>query len=181
MNFHLFVHVSCSLATRIEGEMTGLSFLSGKSFIPLLVSKSNLTFSQIISSNDNSLEIESKYHPTPTPIPLPTPSKKPNRPGQRERRRKRSMAEKVEQLVSNGDLTEQEFDVKSVAVKKDKNGHFICFFTEWEGTEEQAFSFYNNPKTLIEKCPEFEGMTEDEVKVKLRQFAGERDKITYEE
>ena len=65
MNFHLFVHLSCSLATRIEGEMTGLSFLSGKSFIPLLVSKSNLTFSQIISSNDNSLEIESKYHPTP--------------------------------------------------------------------------------------------------------------------
>ena len=90
------------------------------------------------------------------------------------------MSKKTDDMIIDGELTEQEFGVCSIKILRDDEGKFIGFETTWDETIETPFSFYNNPETLIEKCDEFHDLTPEEAKEKLRKLEKERTGIEYD-
>ena len=163
---NLFIKCIKAEKTWLEGELPVLSFLNGKAVIPRRV------FS--VDKWTNISQIAS----TPTPLPRfsPTPlNPRKNRPGKRERMRRKKMSEYVEELIENEDLTSQEFPVDEVIIKRDANGKFIGFLTRWSNSTESPYSFASNPQTLKEKCREMADNSIEEIQEMLREFAKDYD------
>ena len=163
---NLFIKCIKAEKAWLEGELPVLSFLNGKAVIP-----------RRAFSVDKWTDI-SQTAITPTPLPRFSPTSsnpRKNRPGKRERMRKKKMSEYVEELIQNDDLTSQEFPVDEVIIKMDENGKFIGFITRWSNTTESPYSFVSNPKTLKERCREMADNSIEEIQEKLREFAKDYD------
>ena len=175
----LLVHIS-STNSVLEGGSFVLRILNGKMAIPRTVLENISIYGQqkTKSSTEND-----KVLPSPTPqirtTNTPAPKQRKNRPGKKERERKRKMSSKIATMESNDQITTIEFDVEKVNPVYDESGEIESFETIWAATNEPPFSFYNNPRTLIEKCDAFKDFNEDQVKAKLREIASKADGVTY--
>ena len=171
----MFIKFLAAEKAWLEGEPTVLSFLIGKAVIPHYApfEKHNKNISSI---NKQRPIHHSMTIPTPTPHFSPTPdTKKKNRPGKRERMRKRKMSEYADELIEKDELTSIEFPVEEVTIETNEKGKFIGFNTKWSNTTEPPYSFIHNLQTLKEKCKAFKDKEIKEIEEIVRKFAHDYD------
>ena len=149
---------------------------------PCMLQIFSTTKNSRISENFTNHSIEQQTMiplPIQTPQFLPSPTPKRNRPGKRERMRKRKAEKRIEEMIANDEMTSIEFEVEDIEKICDDNGNFVSFRTTWATTDEHPFSFYHNPSVLIEKCKDYKNKTEEETKKDLRELAGKLDGVDY--